>query len=564
LIAWISVAALLLPVVVAIWTIPGFTTQDGPTHLYNAWILARSFDAESPYEPYYLVQWRLLPNWAGHLALASLLRVLDPWTADRLIMTVVLAGFACAIVWVRLLVCGATAIPGACLLAAILALNFPWLLGFTSFLLGCCVCLITLGVWWAGRDRLGPTRLTALGCLLILGYFCHLVSLGLTVLGLLVLSLFAPAEDESSLPTRARLARLGRTALGCLPLVLLGISYVRIAREGGPMHLVWENLDDPFSLSAWASRVGWVDPLTLARKDILPFTDRTHRIFAVFSPFFWLAVAGALWVAAGIVAGRARDSGPKGHSSTTQAAGAKRHDVHSRGRGVWLALGLVLLLAGFAGPDSVGLAHGGYLPQRLELLGLAVLVPALDLKLEKTWSRAVGTCLFIALGLQTAIVWDYALYSDKTAGQIMRAGDLLGRNQRIATLLIRIRCPFRANPVLHADGWLGVGTGNILWSNYEARYYYFPVRFRPGMEHPDPHDFEHVAITTDPRPTEMGLRLWNQILSEHHRSIDRVVAWRSDPLLDEITERWYEPVARRGEICVFARRRLSPVPPAGS
>ena len=45
-------AGLLLPVIVAIWTVPGFVTQDGPTHLYNAWILSRSFDPGSPYQAF--------------------------------------------------------------------------------------------------------------------------------------------------------------------------------------------------------------------------------------------------------------------------------------------------------------------------------------------------------------------------------------------------------------------------------------------------------------------------------------------------------------------------------
>jgi hypothetical protein len=324
------------------------------------------------------------------------------------------------------------------------------------------------------------------------------------------------------------------------------------------MHLVWENLDDPFALTAWAKRVGWVDPLTLAKKDVLPFTDRTNGIFSVFYPVVWLAIAGVLWVAAGMSRAKAVGSRPGGSSSATRDTCENRSDAHRRDQQVWLALGLLLMLAGLAGPDSLGLAHGGYLPQRLELLGLAALVPALELKLEKTWGRLVGACLLVALGLQTMIVWDYALYSDRTAGQIVRATDLLGTNQRIATLLTRIRCRFRANPLLHADCWLGVGTGNILWSNYEARYYYFPVRFRQGMEHPDPHDFEHVAVMTDPHPTEMAIQLWEQILSDHHRSIDKVLTWGSDPLLDAVTERWYQPVSERGEIRVFARRTLTP------
>jgi cobalt-zinc-cadmium efflux system protein len=43
-----------------------------------------------------------------------------------------------------------------------------------------------------------------------------------------------------------------------------------------------------------------------------------------------------------------------------------------------------------------------------------------------------------------------------------------------------LRGRFRANPLVHLDCWLGVDTQNVVWSNYEAAYYYFPVRLKPS------------------------------------------------------------------------------------
>ena len=87
----------------------------------------------------------------------------------------------------------------------------------------------------------------------------------------------------------------------------------------------------------------------------------------------------------------------------------------------------------------------------------------------------------------------------RTAGQIIRAGKLVGRGQRIVTLLVRSRGRFRANPLLHAENWLGVDTGNVVWNNYEALHYYFPVQFRPEIERPHPGDLELVSIHEDPK-----------------------------------------------------------------
>ncbi len=559
---WMTAAAVLLPVLLAIWAVPGFMTQDGPTHLYNAWILACSFSPQSPYHDFFVVQWQPLPNWAGHLALAGLLRVVSPWSADRIMMSLTLLGFAFSLAWLRWRVRGGPGIVGASILAAILSLNFPWLLGFSSFLLGCCLLPITLGVWWAGRDRLELPRMASLALLLILGYFSHFVSLGLTMAALGFLALFAPSQVETEEWWLSRLVRLGRTVLPGLPLLALAVVYLRLSRQGGPMKPVWENLSDPLSVLAWLARLGWVDPLTLARKDMLPFSEQEHRLFFVLAPVGWLAAAGLCLLAGGI--GLCRPRSARSAGLAAHGEGTAHHECGKcrSTRRVWLGFGLLLLVAGWLGPDSLGSGHGEYLPQRVELLGLAALVPALDFTVATRRGRLAAACLLAAGLLQTLIVWDYALYSDRTAGQMMRAGDLVGRGQRIATVLIRIRNRFRSNPLLHADGWLGVGTGNILWSNYEARYYYFPVRFRPGIPHPDPRRFEDLARTTDPQPGETAIGLWEGILRQHHQSVDKVVAWHRDPAIDVITERWYKPVEERGDVRVFARSALPEPAPA--
>ena len=170
-------SGLLSPFVVAIWTVPGFSTQDGPTHLYNAWILSRSFEPDSPYQFCFQVRWQPLPNWTGHLALAGLVRVVFPATADRIMITVTLAGFAfassgCAGKSRRRSAAGrlpADREPGP---------NFLWLMGFTGFCSGVASCRSR---WVSGgaaamnsRRAAGRTRGTVR-----LGYFCHLVSLGL-------------------------------------------------------------------------------------------------------------------------------------------------------------------------------------------------------------------------------------------------------------------------------------------------------------------------------------------------------------------------------------------------
>ncbi len=431
-------------------------------------------------------------------------------------------------------------------------MNVTWLLGFTSFLLGSCLFPIGLGIWWEGRYRLSIARIAALSVLLCFGFFCHLVSLGLTVFALIVLSLLGPVPRQSRQPSRFRISRLLRTSLSFLPLLVPVYFYLQAARHGGPIMPKWEGLSEPWLPSAWASRLAWVDPITLAIKQGLPFTNQISPGFIVFAPVLWLAAGVVLWWYARIsdepsLHGEQAALLPEGQE--TIAADLARNDKQG-----WLILAAVLLLGGIVGPNSFGSSHGEFLPQRVLLLGFIALLPVFDADRSRWPGRAVVAAILVAVGLQSATVWDYGLYSNRTAGQIIGAGELVGRGQRIVTLLVSSKGRFRANPLLHAEDWLGVDTGNVVWNNYETLHYYFPVQFRPALKRPQPWQLESVTINEDPENKESRLLAWERILSEHADSIDVILFWKSDEDLEAITKRWFDLQERRGDVQVFRKR----------
>jgi hypothetical protein len=529
--------AALAPALAAIWFVPWFVTQDGPAHIYNAEILASSvggFDRTSPWHNVYTVRWQPIPNWAGPVCLAGLVAWLPAWLADRIMTSATLVGFAVAILWLRWRVAGRRGLYMSALLASILSMNMAWLFGFTSFMLGACLFPITLGVWWPVRDRLSLPRLAVLAALLTLGYFCHLVSLGLTVVGLVVLLMAGPVRSHGKSPRHARSTRLALTCLTFLPVVILGVCYLRIATQRAPLRPRWEILPDLSSPRSWLARLEWVDPLSLAIRDGLPMTDRSDPQFMLFAPVIWFAVALILWCYGRIWSGV-----------------SIQNECDRRG---WFLLAAMLIVGGVVGPDSLGDVHGFYLPQRIVLLGLVALVPIFDLDFSRWWGRAAAVALAAAVVLQSAIVWDYAVYSDRTAGQIIRARESVNYGQRIAALLVSTRSRFRANPLLHAVNWLGVGTGNVIWNNYETLYYYFPVQFQPGIDRPYPDELERISLREDPSEAVERSRAWEQLLTQHANSIDIVVVWKTDPALDSITARWFDRSDRRGDVQIFRRR----------
>ncbi len=522
---------MLAPALAAIWTIPWFVTQDGLAHLYNATILVDSLRGGPVFGDSYEVRWDPLPNWGGHLTLMALVAAFPPRAADKLMTTITLTGVALAVVWLRRRVAGDRPSLAADAAAALSGMSFSWLMGFASFQLGACLFAITLGVWWRDRDALRAGRMAALAALLAAGYFCHLVSLGLTVLSLGFLALFAPGASGPR-SWRDRVLRLGV----CLaPLAVLGVVYIGLSRQGGAMIPRMPRVEEFLSFGGWFRRLGWVDPVSLGIKTALPFTDRTGAAFLAFSPILWAVGGAALLVAGGLLAsgGRTRESGE---------------------RRAWLGLSAVLWLAAIFGPESLGPGHGDYLSQRISLLGLVAAVPAIGPPSRSWLGRAGAAAMLVALALQSASVWDYGLFSERTAGRIAGAAPRVGSGRRVATLLADLTTRFRVNPMLHADCWLGV-SGNIVWTNYEARHYYFPVHFREGLDRPDSWDLQEIALLgTDPRTAERRRLWWERVLDEHHDAIDVLLVWKEAPDLDAVTARWFAPVEREGDVRIFRPR----------
>jgi hypothetical protein len=227
--------------------------------------------------------------------------------------------------------------------------------------------------------------------------------------------------------------------------------------------------------------------------------------------------------------------------------------IAAGGRRGWWILAAFLILGGVAGPDTLGPEHGNYLPQRIVLCGLVALTVAIDIDMRRRSGRVAAAGLAVAVALQSAIVWDYAFHSDRTAGEIVRARDAIGRGRRVAFLPASVRSRFRANPLMHADNWLGVDTGNIIWGNYETRHYYFPVQFRPGLDRPLPNELEDLMRLDDPGDAARRARRWESLLACVADTIDVLVAYKSDPLLDAVSKQFFHEIGRTDDVRILAR-----------
>jgi hypothetical protein len=517
-----------VPVLVAIWGFPWFVTQDGPSHLYNTRVLAELFKPDSPYHGVYEVRLTPFPNWGGSLVLLGLLAFLPARAADQVMMSLTFVGFSATIVWLRWRVAGWQGMPIAAAIAVMVGMNLCWLMGFSTFLLGACLFAVTLGTWWSWRDRPGIGLALTLAGLLVVGYFFHLVSMGLTAIGLVVLSIFTPGTGQRS--------RLKWTLGGLAPLIPLGLIYRSLARDKG--RLEWWRLSDPRSLRSWLTQVSWVDPISLTEKAKAPFLVSERFWYHLPAPSAWLAIALGVLIVVGLLRRRGRDD--LCHNATV------RHG--------WSVLALLFLVGGIAAPDSVG--SGAYLSHRVFLLGLMALVPSLELDVGRRAGQVAGAVLAIALVLQTACVWDFARLSDHLVGAFMQAKPAVGQGQRVGSLIARCLLPtsYRANPMAHMGAMLGVDSGNIVLDNYEPLYPLFPIRFRDEAAHRLTRQFVPLACYDgdDGDPVERLARL-GRLLERNHDMFDVLVVRGSRPEVDARIDPWFTPVFQAGEVRVLRR-----------
>jgi hypothetical protein len=519
---------------VAIWSHPFFVTQDGSIYLYNTHIILQSLKSNNPFRDYYSVRWLPLPYWGVYILLAALMSVFPERIADHLIVSITSVGFLVCVLWLRRKISGWDRMTLVVPLAVILSINTLWIIGLYNFIFGAGCYVITLGFWWSRKDDLGLKPAIGLAGLLICGYLCHPVSVGLTVFALVTLSLATPGAWRR---------RTSWTLMSILPLAPLIWFYRSLMQAAAQAHPRWTDLDNLLSPRQWLSYAQGSNILLLTDDEPnLLFSHTISGLSHLPAATTWTILGVALLLISSII----------GLKTESSEAGRSR-------RG-WIVLSTVLILAGLFGPDDLGDVHGGFLRERILLLGCATLVPIMAVRLTHSLAgRIIGACgfgaLLIACCLQLSAVWNYAQVSERLAAQLMQAKPYVGAGQRVAVLIDEPEDNYRAKPLLHVADLFGIDTGNVIWNNYGPGLYYFPVKFR------DPSNAElfHGPVFpefTDPENAQKDLDDWAKLLSQIQSRTDVLVVWGGGEDLDDTNAEWFEdePVFENDDVRVFKHR----------
>jgi hypothetical protein len=489
---------LALPTLAAIWFLSYFVTQDGPAHQYTAELLARLIGGDSWLASQVHLQAPPLPNYLAQFILAAL-TVLPGRAGDQILMSLTIVGLAVAILWLRHSVQPHSPSLLIVPFAVLLTMGRLWLLGFYGFLLGVALFCITLGWWWRRHDRLTLHWSALLSLLLILGWFAHLVSYAVTIGALAIFTLARFERRHATL-----------TFLGAIPSLLLAAWYALVMASHGSFAPHYLRMETP-SIRAWLQHLRSIKLISIADQTRLPFLPMESSLFVVLAPAILTGIAVLIW---------------------TIATRRTSNDAQPGGK-VWAMFAVALLIAALVAPDSFGAEHGGFLRERLFLLGLVSAVPAWSLGPSRR-NRVASVLVVIGLAVQTLFVWEYGVRSSEQVRTLMTVAHAIPDGSRVYVIRPRLKTEFRASPTLHAANLLGLDKRVIVWNNYQANLYYFPVIFQ-----------EPFIPCSDTGECE---------LRENWRRNDLVVLWRLTPDAHAEHLPWFPRViSDSGHVTVYGR-----------
>ena len=172
------VAAALVQLV-PIWSVHYLPTTDGPSHLYNAWVLRALIRGDQPQlARTFEIDWQPHPNWIGTAFMAALMSIVPPLVAEKLFVSVIVLLFALAM-WQY------ASSPAAAMIGLLFTFNWLLMMGFYNHSLGVAITFIAIAMWWRHRDRKWQLAL-----LLVVCYFASPMMILMTVgsIGLLWLA----------------------------------------------------------------------------------------------------------------------------------------------------------------------------------------------------------------------------------------------------------------------------------------------------------------------------------------------------------------------------------------
>ena len=153
-----AIIALLVIHLLPIWVFRYFPSQDGASHVYNAYIL-NEYHNPAMYKTRECFQSNLtlFPNWFSHVFMAGLMFVVPALVAEKILLSLCIGLAPLSLFYCLRSIDRERYILG--FLGFLFGYNYLLHMGFYNYALSFSVFFFALGYWWKRRDSMSSARI---------------------------------------------------------------------------------------------------------------------------------------------------------------------------------------------------------------------------------------------------------------------------------------------------------------------------------------------------------------------------------------------------------------------
>lgn len=454
------------------WAFKFIPTQDGLSHIYNAYILKEYNNPEyTKFREVYRLNIKPFPNWSAHAFFFVMLYIMPPLLAEKLYVTLCVVLLPLSFFYFLKKVDKRLTFFG--LLGFLYSYNYLLHMGFYGFALSVSFYFFALGYWWKYRNNLKLIHVVILYLLIAVIYFSHLFSYAFFLLSLSLLtftSAILPTDKPRSFRERGK--SFASTIATLFPAYLI-LLYMLIANPESKKR------------SYRSFKVLW--DFFVSVRSLVSFNDQAI-------PLMWclLGLIGVcfLWT---IIKDKI----------------IERNFIAQRD-GFLILFGVSTLLY-FKLPWAVG--PPAWINDRIHLFLFPILLAWFSFSYP-VWLKYTLMVIMISLSLAHLglTIHDYHLLN-KDMKEFTSGKHFITPNSAVSIMSndwygtehhgkIKYLSPFH-----HDTSYYCLGNGSLYVGNYEPKYSYFPLRYREGYW-----KFEYKGI------------------------IDYMLVWRMDEENDDVSQ----------------------------
>ena len=193
-IGYVTVIVLMVIHLLPVWGFKYFPTQDGASHIYNAYVVKEYHNHENyRLREVYDLNATVFPNWTSHALLLLLLYIFPPLVCEKIVLTLCIGLLPLSLFYFLNGIAKRNMVFG--LLGFMYAYNYLLHMGFYNFVLSMSLFFFTLGYWWRVKDKLGLTNVVVIYILLLVTYLTHYHSYALLIMSLTFFALYGSVYD---------------------------------------------------------------------------------------------------------------------------------------------------------------------------------------------------------------------------------------------------------------------------------------------------------------------------------------------------------------------------------